>query len=268
MDADGLYDLPGEEFVAARDALAKELRAAGDRDGAAAVGKLRRPTAAAAAVNRLVRARGAGVQELFAAGDALQAAQAALLAGTGDRDALRTATAEVRERVAGLVADARALAGEHGGAPGAAILDRIAETLHAAAVDADARAAVAEGRLEKELRQVGLGLEGLPDPPARPAKPKGRQAVAAEPAPKPDRAAAAREAQRAAAAERKRLRAAATRAQRAADTAARHARVAEERRDRAAAALDEAQAAFDAAQAAAAEAEREAQEAERAADEA
>ncbi|MGV3758916.1 MAG: hypothetical protein ACO1PW_05150 [Actinomycetota bacterium] len=52
-----LYDLRPEEFVAARDALVKELRAAGERGEATAVKALRRPSAAAAALNRAARSR-------------------------------------------------------------------------------------------------------------------------------------------------------------------------------------------------------------------
>ena len=44
---DELYGLPLEDFVAQRDALAKRLRADGDRDAAAAVKKLPKPTRAA-----------------------------------------------------------------------------------------------------------------------------------------------------------------------------------------------------------------------------
>ena len=42
MERADLYVLPPEEFTAARNALAKELKAAGDKDGAAEVSKLRR----------------------------------------------------------------------------------------------------------------------------------------------------------------------------------------------------------------------------------
>jgi hypothetical protein len=52
---DPLYAGPPEEFVAARDALAKRLRADGDRATAAEVAKLRRPTATAAALNQVAR---------------------------------------------------------------------------------------------------------------------------------------------------------------------------------------------------------------------
>ena len=55
MDADDLYRLAPEDFTAARDAAAKQARADGDRDGAAALKALRRPTVSAWLLNALVR---------------------------------------------------------------------------------------------------------------------------------------------------------------------------------------------------------------------
>jgi hypothetical protein len=49
---DELYREHPESFVAGRDRLAKDLRAAGERDEADRVGKLRRPTVAAWLINR------------------------------------------------------------------------------------------------------------------------------------------------------------------------------------------------------------------------
>src|SRR4051812_17139068 len=61
IDIDELYTVDPSEFVARRNALAKELRAAGDRDAAAEVSKLRRPTVVAAALNQLARRNPAGL---------------------------------------------------------------------------------------------------------------------------------------------------------------------------------------------------------------
>ena len=52
---DQLYGGPPDEFIARRDARAKELRKGGDRAAADAVKKLRKPSVSAAAVNRLAR---------------------------------------------------------------------------------------------------------------------------------------------------------------------------------------------------------------------
>src|SRR6185503_7823939 len=54
-EAERLYVLDPEEFVAARDAAVKALRGDGKRAEAAAVAKLRKPSVAAWVVNRLAR---------------------------------------------------------------------------------------------------------------------------------------------------------------------------------------------------------------------
>ena len=62
---DRLYGLPLEAFVGERDALAKELRAAGRRDEAAAVKALTKPTVAAWAVNQALRTQHKAAGELW-----------------------------------------------------------------------------------------------------------------------------------------------------------------------------------------------------------
>ncbi len=236
MDVDDLYGLPRDRFVAERTALARALRADGRRDEAADVAGLRKPSVVAWAVNQLVRTAADGVAALLAAGDGVRAAQAALLAGGGDRAALRDAAESERAAVERLVAAGRGLLGS---GAGAAVLDRVAETLHAAALDDDARAAVTAGRLERELSHVGLGATptGQPQPRAKPATaPRSR-------VDRDERERAARE--RAEAARREQDRAQARRAARAAEATARRelesaergAHAAVDRRDRAAAAL-------------------------------
>jgi hypothetical protein len=68
---DELYGLPPDEFMARRDALAKELKAAGDKDAAAEVKKQHKPTQAAHALNRLARDAKAELEALFEAGKVL-----------------------------------------------------------------------------------------------------------------------------------------------------------------------------------------------------
>ncbi len=142
-----LYGLDLEEFISARDALAKELRASGDRDGAAAVKKLAKPTRAAWAVNRLVRDRPDEIAALVEAGTALASAQEQLLDGA-DADVLRSAAVVARALVDALAAEAPV--------DGAA-RDKVRATLHAATVDADVRAEVAAGRVVKERSAAGFG---------------------------------------------------------------------------------------------------------------
>jgi len=158
MDGDELYGLPLDQFVPARTELAKSLRAAGRREDAKAVVALRKPSIAAWAVNQLVRTRRREIQSLFESGDELRAAQSGLLEGRGDPRALRSAGERERAIVAELVGVARGLLTSEGNDLSAATLERVSDTLHAAALDEEARELVRDGRLERELRHVGLGL--------------------------------------------------------------------------------------------------------------
>jgi hypothetical protein len=186
-----LYGLELEEFTAARDALVKELRAGGDRDAAAAVKKLAKPTRAAWAVNRLVRDRPDEIAALVEAGAALAGAQEQLLDGA-DAAVLRSAAVAARALVDALAAEAPV--------DGAA-RDKVRATLHAATVDPEVRAEVAAGRVVKERSAAGFGgLDALiaagrgredGGAAAKPAKRRGTKgragaaAVEAEPEPEP-----------------------------------------------------------------------------------
>ena len=245
-DARDLYGLPLERFIAERSALAKELRASGQAEEAARVGKLRKPSVAAWAVNQLVRTQRAAVGELFEAGDELRRAHGELLAGRGDPGALRQASDHERAAVQQLTTTARGLLSSEGHELSAAMLERVGETLHAAALDQDARAKVAEGCLERELRHVGLGAGAAPR--TAPKAPR-----------KPDKRAERKRAERL-----KSARKASADARREAQRAARELRAAEERRDRAAAGLDDAEAELCEAQRRVEQADRAQQEAERA----
>lgn len=215
METSELYGLPLDRFVAERGALAKAMRADGNRDEATRVGKLPKPSVAAWAVNQLVRTQSREVRALFKAGDALQRAHADLLAGKGDAGELRAAAEREREAVAELTESARGLLSTEGHELTQATLDRISDTLHAAALDDDARGEVQDGCLVRELRHVGLGAFG--------------ELAAAPPAPKQDEA--KRKAAEKVEAERRRI---VERANRAVETA-------QARRDRAADALREAE---------------------------
>jgi hypothetical protein len=215
---DDLYGLPLERFVPERTALTKALRAEGRREDAARVAKLRKPSLAAWAVNQLARTQRRGIDALFGAGEELQRAHADLIEGNGDAGALRAATERERAAVDELVGAARGLLSADGHELTQATLDRVAETLRAAAIDPDARAQVRDGRIERELRHVGLGAVGFPSAPSRPSADDGEGA---------ERMKAARQ-------EEQRFRRDAARAARELETAQR-------RRDRAAGAVGEAQ---------------------------
>src|SRR5207302_3459550 len=93
-----LFAVPPAEFTAARDALAKELRAKGRDAQAKEVASLRRPTAPVWAVNQLARRSPAEVEELLDSSERVRRAQ--LRGASGDE--LRAAMAEQRAALAKL----------------------------------------------------------------------------------------------------------------------------------------------------------------------
>ncbi|MEA2901659.1 MAG: hypothetical protein QOH36_1546 [Actinomycetota bacterium] len=205
-DVDALYAADPDGFVAARQALAKRLKAEGDKAGAAEVAALRRPTAAAWAVNQLARRHGGEVAGLVARGDDLRRAHERLLAGGRDDDTV-AAGRRRREAIADLVDQAAAILTESGRAADAH-RDAISATLDAASLDQAAGAEVVAGRLSKELEPPSgfgeLDWSAAPAPARRPppakAPPVGRKEKSnAGPAPADDGAepAAAERARRA-----------------------------------------------------------------------
>jgi hypothetical protein len=229
MEPEDLYGLPLERFTEERNALVKALRKEGRRDEATELSKLRKPSVAAWAVNQLVRTQRRDVAALFEAGDALQEAQAQLLAGRGEADALRGAVEAERAAVDQLTHRASGLLSSEGHELKPAMLERVSDTLNAAALDQDLRAQVRGGSLERELHHVGLG--GLGAAPA-PKTVRGGGASAKKPAdrkreergaPKQTRSAEAAAARKAEAEARRR-----------AEKTARELKTAESRRDRAA----------------------------------
>jgi hypothetical protein len=194
-----LYGLPLEEFTRERDAAARELRKAKERDAAAVVAKLPKPTQAAWAANALAREHRDLVDELFDAADALREAQEAAVAGKG-ADALREAAAEERAAVEALMGVARDL--QPGGRKASeATLEKLKTTLEAVATDDAVRAALEAGRVVEDAEGGGAwGLLTGADVPATPSKPRAKKRPAKK-KPADDREAREREAAIAAARE-------------------------------------------------------------------
>lgn len=145
-ELDELYALPPEEFVVARDRLAKSLKSRGLLASAREVSKLRRPTVTAAAVNALVRSRPEEVAELLDLGAELREAQRSAVTGGGGA-ALRELTTRRRALVA------RLAGGDQG----------VAATLEAATTDEDVAEDVRRGRVSREVAPAGFGFESLGD---------------------------------------------------------------------------------------------------------
>jgi hypothetical protein len=153
--ADELYGLSLADFTQGRDELARRLRKEGRRDEADAVKALRKPTAAAWALNQLARRRPKDIERLLAAGKRLREAHEALLSG-GDRSTLQDASAAERELVDSLTRDATAVAAEAGAARSTTLDESVRNTLHAAALDDQTAAELAAGRMVREREAVGM----------------------------------------------------------------------------------------------------------------
>jgi hypothetical protein len=175
-----LYGLPLEEFTPARDALAKELKAAGQKDEAAEVKSLRKPSVAAWALNRVAREHPDAIEGLRAAGAEVRSAQDEAMSGHAGhlRDAGRALAEEV-DRVAALAAD---ILRDAGRPVTAAQQEKFVATLRTAAVDGEASDALARGVLVEELESTGFSLLGAGSgagdlaAPARPSRVTGADA--------------------------------------------------------------------------------------------
>jgi hypothetical protein len=160
---DHLYQLPLDEFTAARNALAKD-------SGASEIKKLEKPNLAAWTVNQLYWRNRKAYDEVTKAAERMRAAYKQMLAG-------KTADVRGAEEIHGeALREAKQAARkilEDGGHPNPdAVMMPVAETLDALP------GAEPPGRLTKPLRRMGFNvLEGLPiSAKAAPQKPKAEPA--------------------------------------------------------------------------------------------
>ncbi|MDQ1645296.1 MAG: hypothetical protein QOJ50_1480, partial [Cryptosporangiaceae bacterium] len=141
-----LYLVPPARFVATRDDLAQQARAAGHPDLARELRALRRPTQSAWLVNLLARHERPGVELLFAVGRDLSRPRSGLAGPELQRLAGLRA-----KRLAALLDAAAAWAADSGVVPSSAVLAETGRTLRAALADPAAAAAVLSGRLTRPL---------------------------------------------------------------------------------------------------------------------
>jgi hypothetical protein len=169
-----LFELDPSEFIAARDALVRQLRDRGEGDLARQVQALRRPTTAAWALNQLVRASRSGVDELTAVGADLRRAQRRAMSGL-DAAPLREAQQRRRVLIDRLTAEASRMLLERGTAAEPHI-EAVRETLVAATADPEAAGALQTARLSRPLpapsgfgELVALHAVDEPEPAVPPA---------------------------------------------------------------------------------------------------
>jgi len=159
---DRLYAAPFESFTETRDALAKEVKAAGNAELAAQLRKERRPPVTVWALNQAARRHPEPVRALLESGERLRDAQERAVRGEG-AGPLRDATAEQRQALASLLKDALAIVREAGSTGSTDQQDRMEGTLLACANGPrELGRQLAAGKLEKDLPRPGFGdLGGL-----------------------------------------------------------------------------------------------------------
>jgi hypothetical protein len=163
--ADQLYALAPGDFIEARDGLLRQARESGDRELAAAIAELRKPTAVGWLANRLARERPEQLADFLALGPPLREASETL-----SGQALRDLSRQRQQLVAALVREARQVAAAQ---PGPRISEDVARgletTLHAALADPAAAASLAAGRLSGTLSHTGFGAPPMPGSAVTPA---------------------------------------------------------------------------------------------------
>ncbi len=164
-----LYVLPPTNFVAARNELVRQARAAGSRDIAERLQGLRRPTRSAWLVNLLARDPIA-MQRLSALGRELRDAQTGLAGAE-----LRSLAEQRRQLIADLLDRAQAHAAESGVRVTPAVLSEVEATLQAALVDLAGALTIRNGRLVRPLSHSGFG------PRPRLQVPEGRSTLELRP---------------------------------------------------------------------------------------
>jgi hypothetical protein len=172
-ELDALYDLPLEEFTKARNSLVARLRKAHQSEAAAEVRALKKPTVVAWAANRLARDEPKLTALLLEAGERLRETQQRALAGNAKQDEVADAAAAEREAIRGLLTAARRHFGDRATS---ALLDKLSQTLRAAAVDPAARPLLEHGRLTEELQAIGFGPLEAVKPATRHGDEVGRAA--------------------------------------------------------------------------------------------
>jgi hypothetical protein len=153
-DVDGLFQIPLDEFTAARNALAAQLKKAGRGDDADRVKGLPKPSIPAWAVNQLYWKHRKAFDHLLAAGEKFRKAQAAQLAGkkTDLReplDARRDALNELSKVASGVLKHA-------GHSPSPETLRRVMTTLEALATYGTQPGAPPAGRLTDDVDPPGF----------------------------------------------------------------------------------------------------------------
>lgn len=157
-----VYGAAPGEFVALRTALVAQAKAEGDKDAAAEIGALRKPSVAAWVINQVVRREGEVIDALRDLGARLRHAQSTL-----DAAGLAGMRAERDRALADLVQTAAAVSESEGSALTTAVRSEVRDTAIAALADAAAEEVAWSGSLTRALHYSGFGEVDISDAVAR-----------------------------------------------------------------------------------------------------
>ncbi len=148
---DELYALDLDRFIPRRNELAKAAKADGDKEAAAAIGGLRKPTQSAFTINRLARTDPGAIDALVEVGTDLQRAQTA-----GDGKALRELNTQRRRLLDQLTRRAFEIIGQQ--SPTAGQREEVTATLTAALADTGVADQLRQGILVRAAESSGFGF--------------------------------------------------------------------------------------------------------------
>lgn len=157
-----LYAAEPDEFMAERKRLAGEARAAGDKAAATEIGRLRKPSLAAWAVNLVAREAPTELAAVLGVGEHLREAQTRL-----DMATVQSLRPDRDRAVDGFVTAAGQALADRGRELRGAAEGEVRDSAIAALADAGAAKAVASGQLVKALSYSGFGEVDISDAVAR-----------------------------------------------------------------------------------------------------
>ncbi|MCW2545804.1 MAG: uncharacterized protein JWN96_264 [Mycobacterium sp.] len=162
-----LYGCAPGQFVAERNAAEKQARSAGDRELAARIHQLAKPTTVGWLANQLVRRHPEEIEPLLELGAGLREATATL-----SREKLQELMRLQHQVIAGLIKQAGAIARDAGQRMSEQASRDLEDTLRAALADESLGKQLLEGRLTGALEPVGFtGLTGLDTATREPSPP-------------------------------------------------------------------------------------------------
>jgi hypothetical protein len=153
-DIDALFQLTPPEFVTARNALATQLKKAGQNDDARRVKALPKPSISAWTVNQLYWKHRAAFEKLLANGERFRQAQVSRLAGKGTD--IHKLLNERREELSAMSRLAAQILQRSSGAAPSGVMRRITATLEALSAYGTLAGAPSAGRLVEDVDPPGF----------------------------------------------------------------------------------------------------------------